>query len=114
MVARKKPAPDIYELILTMLRVSSAAGSVAFEEFGQRVSWRRKRSVIYTVVTPTRWTAAQSFPGADLLLPSLGDPDQPLDTANAAKIGAPYLELATLEKLRSAISPALTLSKAGS
>jgi HAD superfamily hydrolase (TIGR01509 family) len=112
MVTRKKPAPDIYELILTMLRVP-AAGSVAFEDSANGLM-AAKAVGIYTVVTPTRWTAAQSFADADLLLPSLGDLDRPLDAANAAKIGAPYLELATLEKLRSAISPALTLSKAGS
>ena len=35
-VARKKPAPDIYEHLLTMLR-TPAAGGVAFEELGERV-----------------------------------------------------------------------------
>jgi beta-phosphoglucomutase-like phosphatase (HAD superfamily) len=112
MVTRKKPAPDVYELILTMLRASTWA-TVAFEDSTNGLM-AAKAVGLYTIVTPSRWTMAQTFQGADIVLASLGDPDKPLDAADRAKIAAPYVELSTLEKLRSVASPALKLTQAGS
>lgn len=112
LVARKKPAPDIYELALTMLRVP-ASGTIAFEDSTNGLA-AAKAAGLYTVVTPSGWTAGQQFQGADLALPSLGDPDRPLDPANAVKIGAPYLELEKLETLRSKTRPVLKLREAES
>jgi HAD superfamily hydrolase (TIGR01509 family) len=111
-VARKKPAPDIYELLLTMLRVSAKA-CVAFEDSANGLA-AAKAAGLYTIVTPTRWTKAQKFSGADLLLPSLGDSGQPLDSNSAAVVGAAYLELARLEALRSVASLVVTLREAES
>jgi HAD superfamily hydrolase (TIGR01509 family) len=102
-VSRKKPAPDIYELVLTMLRASADA-SVAFEDSTNGLL-AAKAVGLYTVVTPSRWTIRQRFQGADLLLSSLGDPHSPLNSADAGRIGAPYLELSKIEALRSAKSP---------
>jgi HAD superfamily hydrolase (TIGR01509 family) len=111
-VARKKPAPDLYELLLTMLRVPALA-CVAFEDSANGLA-AAKAAGLYTVVTPTRWTRAQKFTGADLVLPSLGDPDQPLDPAHAMVAGAPYLELARLKALRSVASLVVTVREAES
>jgi HAD superfamily hydrolase (TIGR01509 family) len=112
LVSRKKPAPDVYELLLTMLRVPANA-TVAFEDSANGLL-AAKAVGLYTIVTPSRWTQAQNFQLADLLLPSLGDPDKPLDQTSAALIGAPYLELAKVETLRSAPRPVLKLREAGS
>jgi HAD superfamily hydrolase (TIGR01509 family) len=112
MVARKKPAPDIYELLLSMLHVSAGA-AVAFEDSTNGLL-AAKSVGLYTVFTPNRWTTAHRSQGADLILSSLGDPDSPLDTATAAKIGALYLELSKLQTLRSSGSPTLKLSEIGS
>ncbi len=111
MVARKKPAPDGYELLLTMLQVP-AKSSVAFEDSANGLA-AAKAVGLLTVLTPSRWTMSQQFCDADLVLSSLGDPDNPLNSADAAKIDAPYLELAKLEALRSAASPRLRLSDNG-
>jgi HAD superfamily hydrolase (TIGR01509 family) len=111
MVSRKKPAPDLYELLLTMLRVSPP-DVVAFEDSTNGLL-AAKACGLYTIITPTRWTMAQKFQGADLVLSSLGDPDTPLDAADAAKVGKPYLELPKLETLRSVPVPTLRLSEAG-
>ena len=111
-VARKKPAPDIYELLLTILRVP-ALSCIAFEDSANGLA-AAKAAGLYTVVTPTRWTAAQKFIGADLVLPSLGDPDQPLDPVHATVAGAPYLELARLKALRSVASLVVTAREAES
>ncbi len=98
-VDAKKPAPDIYRLALATLRVPGAA-CVAFEDSANGLA-AAKAAGLYTVVTPCRWTLGQDFSGADLLLPTLGEPDQPLDPAIAARIGgAPCLGLAQLEALR--------------
>jgi beta-phosphoglucomutase-like phosphatase (HAD superfamily) len=112
MVTRKKPAPDIYELLLTMLRVS-APEAVAFEDSANGLM-AAKAAGLYTIVTPSRWTLGQKFESADLVLPSLGDPEAPLDAANAAKIGAPYLDLAKLVALRPATVPTVKVNNVGS
>jgi HAD superfamily hydrolase (TIGR01509 family) len=112
MVTRKKPAPDIYELLLTMLRISAPA-AVAFEDSANGLM-AAKAAGLYTIVTPSPWTTGQKFESADLVLSSLGDPDMPLDSASAAEIGAPYLELANLKTMRSVGAEAVKLSDAGS
>lgn len=105
MVVRRKPAPDIYELILTQLRASTP-NTVVFEDSANGLEAARAVGLC-TIITPSPWTIAHNFLGADLVLSSLGDPEKPLDQLNAAKIGASYLELAQIEKLRSSTIPAL-------
>jgi HAD superfamily hydrolase (TIGR01509 family) len=68
-VALKKPAPDIYRLALSSLRLASDA-CVAFEDSANGLR-AAKAAGLVTVVTPTRWTAQDDFTGADLVLPSL-------------------------------------------
>ena len=65
----KKPAPDIYRLTLSSLRIP-AENCIAFEDSlnGLRAA---KAAGLATVVTPSRWTAEEDFAGADLVLPSL-------------------------------------------
>jgi beta-phosphoglucomutase-like phosphatase (HAD superfamily) len=85
MVERKKPAADIYRLLLSTLRVS-AADCVAFEDSTNGLAAARSAGLC-TIVTPSRWTGRQDFAGADLLLDKLGDRDDPLDDRDAARIG---------------------------
>jgi len=99
-VSHKKPAPDIYELVLAELRLQPSE-CVAFEDSPNGL--KAAQSVgLYTVVTPTFWTTGQDLAGADLLLHDLGDPAAPLDAASAALVGGPYLGLAQLERLHAA------------
>jgi HAD superfamily hydrolase (TIGR01509 family) len=75
-VAHKKPAPDIY--LLALRRLERPAGAcVAFEDSinGLRAA---VAAGLRTVVTPTQWTEGSDFVSAGLLLPHLGDPDDPL------------------------------------
>ena len=101
-VQRKKPAPDIYLLALAMLGLPAMA-CVAFEDSpnGLRAA---KRARLFTVVTPSPWTAGERFPGADLELPHLGDETHALPAAVARWLGAPRLDLATLCRLHAASS----------
>lgn len=96
-VPAKKPAPDIYRLALSTLGLG-AAQAVAFEDSANGLA-SAKAAGLFTVVTPTRWTASQDFGEADLALPSLGDPDAPLDAASAARIGSAFLTLEILARL---------------
>jgi len=72
-VAQKKPAPDLYRRIVGTLRVPADA-CVAIEDSANGVL-AAKAAGLYTIATPSRWTATQDFSQADLVQPSL---DQPL------------------------------------
>jgi HAD superfamily hydrolase (TIGR01509 family) len=97
-VAHKKPAPDIYLRTLDLLELAPAS-AIAIEdsEIGVLAA---KAAGLVTIATPTRWTSAQDFAAADLLLPSLGDPANPLAARDVRRrIGAPYLDVNDLIKL---------------
>ncbi len=96
-VSSKKPAPDIYNLALASLGFA-AESCAAFEDSANGLR-AAKAARLFTVVTPTPWTADQDFAGADLRLSHLGDPGQPLPAAEHDRIGGPWLGLAQLEAL---------------
>lgn len=75
-VAAKKPAPDIYHLVLDSLEVP-AHRAIAFEDSvgGLRAA---AAAGLWTVITPTFWTEGGDFAAAGLVLPRLGDPTAPL------------------------------------
>lgn len=100
-VPRKKPAPDIYQLALGRLGIT-ARRAVAFEDSAMGVA-AAKATGILTVATPSDWTRGQDLAAADLVLPSLGDPDSPLAAADAWRIGAPYLGFEQLAIFHAAV-----------
>jgi HAD superfamily hydrolase (TIGR01509 family) len=68
-VAAKKPAPDIYEYVLRELQLSATeCAAIEDSENGLRSA---KTAGLYTIVTPSYWTAMEDFSAADLVLPSL-------------------------------------------
>ncbi len=75
-VHAKKPSPDIYRLALQRLGVLPQQ-AVAFEDSANGLR-AAQAAGLWTVITPNFWTAGSNFDGADLLLPSLGDPAHPL------------------------------------
>lgn len=98
-VARKKPAPDVYELALATLR--RPAGACAAFEDSQNGVLAARAAGLFTVAVPSRWTLGQDLSAAHLVLSSLGEPAQPLDEEERRRIGgAPCLGLAELEALR--------------
>jgi HAD superfamily hydrolase (TIGR01509 family) len=99
LVAHKKPAPDVFELALRTLGVD-ADEAVAFEDSAHGLRAARGAG-LWTVVTPTWWSEGEDFTGAGLLLPHLGDPDQPLPGEPGARLpDAAWLTLQGLEQLR--------------
>lgn len=97
-VRAKKPAPDIYRLVLATLGLD-ADRAVAFEDSpnGLRAA---VGAGLWTVVTPTFWTEGADFSAAGLVLPRLGDPSHPLhaEPGSALKTQA-WLGLDELQEL---------------
>jgi HAD superfamily hydrolase (TIGR01509 family) len=75
-VRAKKPAPDIFRLALTNLGVAPEH-AIAFEDSSNGLRAARAARLA-TVVTPNYWTETSDFIDASLVLPHLGDPQQPL------------------------------------
>jgi HAD superfamily hydrolase (TIGR01509 family) len=84
-VARKKPAPDIYLLAASMLRIPPER-CVAFEDSTNGVR-AAKAAGLFTIATPSRWTRTQDFSHADVCLSELAEPDAPLGPADAIRLG---------------------------
>jgi HAD superfamily hydrolase (TIGR01509 family) len=75
-VAKKKPAPDIYAKVLQDLGLDPA-GCVVVEDSGIGVAAARGAGLT-TIVTVSAFTAADDFTGASLVVSHLGDPGDPL------------------------------------
>jgi HAD superfamily hydrolase (TIGR01509 family) len=75
-VKNKKPAPDVYLAALEALALP-ASECLAFEdsENGLRAA---RAAGIPTLITPTAYTVGHQFNDALLVLPHLGDPEQPM------------------------------------
>ena len=101
-VARKKPAPDIYNYALERLGVEPRR-AIAFEDSAIGVR-SAKAAGLFTVATPSLWTIGQDFRAADVVLTSLADPERPLYAVDELRIGAKFLGLDQLETLHSAAS----------
>jgi len=84
-VARRKPAPDIYELLLTLLGVRASV-SVAFEDSAQGIA-SAQAAGLFVVAAPTRWTESQHLAAADLLLSDLSDLEKLSRGGPAAVVG---------------------------
>jgi beta-phosphoglucomutase-like phosphatase (HAD superfamily) len=104
-VPAKKPAPDIYRLALQRLGLG-AADAVAFEDSEHGLAAARAAGV-WTVVTPTYWTADGDFSGAGLVLPSLGGPTRPIPGEPGGRLrDAAWLTFAELAARRSRLAEA--------
>ncbi|MBK6659946.1 MAG: HAD-IA family hydrolase [Proteobacteria bacterium] len=99
-VAQRKPAPDIFKLALAQLD-QPAVNCVAFEDTAAGVA-AAAAAGLFTVGLPNAWSAGHSLRGAQLVLEHLGEPQQPLAGAEAARVGGEYLGLLSLARLQQA------------
>jgi len=74
--AVKKPAPDVYLAVLERLGLD--AGDCLAVEDSENGLRAAQAAGIPTVVTPSAYSAQDRFDGALLVVPHLGDPDQPM------------------------------------
>ncbi|MET0279304.1 MAG: HAD-IA family hydrolase [Pseudorhodoplanes sp.] len=70
--ARKKPAPDVYELALSRLKLESVQ-CAAFEDSANGVT-AAKAAGLFVVASPTLWTARDDLSAADLQLRGFDEP----------------------------------------
>jgi len=76
----------------------AAARAIAVEDSAIGLQ-SAKAAGLFTLVTPSIWTRTQDFSAADVLVGSLGDPDEPLAPADEARLGARFLTLRHLVAL---------------
>lgn len=76
-VAQKKPAPDIYRLALERLGVGPADALVI--EDSRQGLLAAVGAGIRSIVTPSSYTVGERFDEAELVVSSLGDPEEPLE-----------------------------------
>ena len=95
-VAHKKPAPDVYELVLENLGVprehcvaveDSVNGLLAAQGAG-----------LFTLVTPSYWTHDEDLSNADLLLPHLGSATEPLPADVATRVGRSMVGIPEIDR----------------
>jgi HAD superfamily hydrolase (TIGR01509 family) len=90
---RKKPDPQAYEQVLQSLNIP-AADCLAIED-SQNGLRAARAAGIPGIVTPTTFTRMQDFSGALLVLPHLGDPEQPM-TQWIAGLSHRWVDIAAL------------------
>jgi len=96
-VAHKKPAPDIYDLVLDKLQLPPAA-CMAFEDSANGVR-SASAAQLKTVVTLNRYTENHDFSGAVVVLDQMGEPDRPFTVLSGDAFGHTYLNLELVQKL---------------
>lgn len=90
-VARKKPAPDIYEWALARLDVApSQALSIEDSRIGLQASLA---AGVRTLVTPSLYAAGEDFGGAAAVLSGLGEPDAPVSTIAGSPPETGYVDI---------------------
>lgn len=109
-VARRKPAPDLYVTLLSMLGLP-ADRCMAIEDSANGVA-SAKACGLFTIAVPGRWTRSQDFSRADLVLSSLGDPQKPLTESETYMLRTPFVRFGDLGKLMDAraTTPAASVS----
>lgn len=95
MVAAKKPAPDVYNLVVERLRAEPAA-CLAFEDSGNGLRSAIAASVP-TIVTVSMFADGQNFDGALTVLDHLGEPGQPCSVIAESRPRGRCVAMADLE-----------------
>lgn len=99
-VPAKKPAPDIYELVLERLALAPAE-CIAFEDSNNGLR-SAQGAGIATVVTINDYTREQAFPGAMLVVDQLGEPQRPFTVLEGDARGHTFVDTALLSGMAAA------------
>ncbi len=102
-VARKKPAPDIYEFVLQRLDLPCHQ-CVAVEDSANGLA-AAKSAGLFTVVTPSYWTQSEDLSAADLLVAHLGSESEPLAEGDARRIGRAVVGIPEIDARLAGVTP---------
>lgn len=94
----KKPAADIYLYVLNALSLASSA-CVAIEDSANGLQ-SSLGAGIDSIITVNDYTHAQDFTGACLVIDHLGEPDKPMSVIAGDAMGASFINLEFLEKIK--------------
>jgi beta-phosphoglucomutase-like phosphatase (HAD superfamily) len=96
MVAAKKPAPDVYQLVLDRMRVAPGC-CVAFEDTPNGLHAARGAG-IPTVITTSLYGGTAGFEGALMVVDRLGDVEAPCNVLRGGSLEGPVLRVADLRR----------------
>jgi HAD superfamily hydrolase (TIGR01509 family) len=96
-VAHKKPASDIYDLVLDKLQLLPSQ-CMAFEDSANGVR-SAMGAKLKTIVTRNQYTEDHDFNGAVIVLDQLGEPDSPFSVLSGDALGHTYLNLELVKQL---------------
>lgn len=105
-VTRKKPAPDIYSLVLEKMRLG-ASDCIAVEDSDLGVASALAAGLGAVLVTLSPYTANQSFAGLPLAVDSLGEPGKPARATVGDLLGKEWVDLEVLDRLHASVYPEL-------
>ena len=94
-VPAKKPAPDIFDLVLKELRVP-AERSLAFEDSRNGVRSATGAN-LKTIVTVNGYTSTEDLSGAAIILDNMGEPNSPFKVIAGYAKGHKYINVAFLK-----------------
>ncbi len=97
MVPVKKPEPDVYQYALQALNLQPE-DCLAIEDSNQGLLAAQAAGV-KTVITVNNYTRNQDFSGAELVIDSLGEPDEPFTVLSGDVGEATYFDLALAREL---------------
>jgi HAD superfamily hydrolase (TIGR01509 family) len=98
LVPEKKPAPDIYNLVLAQLGLPATA-CVAVEDSGNGVRAALGAGLRALLVTANVYTMEDDFSGAALVTDGLGEPDLPVKLLLGSLEESAYIDLAALDAM---------------
>ncbi|GMQ97122.1 MAG: HAD family hydrolase [Gammaproteobacteria bacterium] len=98
-VSHKKPAPDIYLYALEQLGLK-ASECLAIEDSENGVRSARASNVP-VLVTVSEYSQGHDFTGAQLVVDSLGEPDQPIAVLEGSINSASYINMDAIHQLAS-------------
>lgn len=103
-VARKKPAPDLYQYAMERMGLN-AQQCVALEDSAMGLAAAHAAGIA-TVITVNENTAGEDFSKAALVVDSLGEAEHPSTVVQGAALQADYVSLADLQQLLSNLQTA--------
>ena len=96
-IAHKKPSPAVYNAVLDQL--GTEIDHIVALEDTQNGLRAATAAGLTTVVTTHRFTRNHDFPNAELVIDSIGEPDDPFAVAAGETYGHQYLDLELLDTL---------------
>ncbi|NJN76489.1 MAG: HAD family hydrolase [Synechococcaceae cyanobacterium RL_1_2] len=102
-VAKKKPAPDIYNYVLEQMALSPAE-CLVFEDTAQGLQ-AAIAAGLTTIITVHGYSHHEDFTGAALVLNHLGERDEPFELIQGDRYGHPYFDVALAQKIQANSNP---------